>query len=151
MSKASRHSIPRICRLAASGGVRYGYKGAALASMAEVLSAVMTGMPHCNRLLSMAGPDFSTPRHLGHFFIVIDPKRFVSTELYNAAMCAYLSDLRTQCARAGKQVLAPGDREWAIEARRREQGIPIPKALNHDLNQLADRLHISRIQLGGHS
>ena len=133
------------------GGARYGYKGAALASMAEILSAIMTGMPHCSRLLGMGGPDFSTPRHLGHFFIVIDPKRFISAELYETAMRAYLIDLRSQRARAGSQVLAPGDREWAIEAQRREQGIPISKPLAQEFDRLADRLHIPRLQLGDQS
>jgi len=129
------------------GGMRYGYKGAALASMAEVLSAVMTGMPYCGRLLAMAGPDFSTSRHLGHFFMVIDPKRFISAELYEAGMRAYLDDLRAQPARPRTQVLAPGDREWAIEAQRLEEGIPIPVPLRQEFDQLADRLHIPRLQL----
>jgi ureidoglycolate dehydrogenase (NAD+) len=130
------------------GGSRYGHKGAALASMVEVLSAVMTGMPHCNRLLGMGGPDFSTPRHLGHFFIVVDPKRFLSADLYGNAMQAYLTDLRSQHARADRKVMAPGDREWAIEAQRREQGIPISKPLAQGFDQLADRLHIPRLLLG---
>lgn len=130
------------------GGLRYGYKGAALASMAEVLSAVMTGMPHCSQLLGMAGPDFSAPRHLGHFFIVIDPKRFVSAYLYDAAMRAYLSDLRAQPARPGTQVMAPGDREWAIEAQRLEHGIPISEPLWKEFDRLADRFHIRRLECG---
>jgi ureidoglycolate dehydrogenase (NAD+) len=130
------------------GGIRYGYKGAALASMAEILSAVMTGMPHCSRLLGMAGPDFSTPRHLGHCFIVIDPKRFASVELYNVAMRAYLSDLRAQPARPGTRIMAPGDREWNIEAERLKHGIPISEPLRREFDQLADRLHIPRLQCG---
>jgi ureidoglycolate dehydrogenase (NAD+) len=94
----------------------------------------------------MAGPDFSTPRHLGHSFIVIDPKRFMSTECYDAAMRSYLSDLRAQPARPSTQVLAPVDREWAEEALRLEHGIPISEPLNHEFDQLADRLRIPRLQ-----
>lgn len=130
------------------GGMHYGHKGAALASLAEVLSAMMTGMPHCSRLLAMVGPEFSTPRHLGHFFIVIDPDRFVSRELYDAAMHAYLSDLRRQPAREGARVMAPGDREWAIEAERAAHGIPISAPLWDEFDRLADRLAIHRLQRG---
>src|SRR5262249_22688595 len=99
-------------------------------------------------LLSMAGPDVSTPRHLGHFFIVIDPTRFVSRELYDSAMGAYLEDLRAQPAHPGTQVMAPGDREWAVEAQRRRDGIPISQALAHEFGHLADRLEIAQLQYG---
>ena len=128
------------------GGVQYGYKGAALASMAEVLSAVVTGMPYCSQLLSMAGPEFSTPRHLGHFFIVIDPQRFISADLYRLAMAAYLKDLRSQPARPGTRVMAPGDREWDIEAERARRGIPISSPLAAAFDLLADRLGIARFR-----
>jgi LDH2 family malate/lactate/ureidoglycolate dehydrogenase len=128
------------------GGINYGYKGAALASMVEVLSAVMTGMPHCSRLLGMAGPDFVTHRHLGHFFIVIDPSRFVSSEVYNQAMDAYLRDLRAVKGRKEMKVMAPGDREWAVEEDRQLHGIPVADQLKIDLDQLADNWGIGRIE-----
>jgi len=130
------------------GGVQYGYKGAALASVAEVLSSVMTGMGQCGRLLPMTGPDFSTPRHLGHFFIVLDPLRFVSADLYEAGMNAYLTDLRSQPARSGKRVMAPGDREWAVEAQRRRDGIPVSSSLEREFKALADQLSIQPPQFG---
>src|SRR5262249_22126206 len=114
------------------GGMQFGHKGAALASMAEVLSAVMTGMPHCGRLLRMDGEDMSTPRHLGHFFVVIDPSRFVPRPIYEQGMSAYLDDLRRQTSRPGKTVIAPGDREWATEEERSSSGIPIPESLDRE-------------------
>jgi LDH2 family malate/lactate/ureidoglycolate dehydrogenase len=127
------------------GGINYGYKGAALASMVEVLSAVMTGMPHCSRLLAMAGPNLVTHRHLGHFFIVIDPRRFVSSEIYNSAMNAYLDDLRAVSGRNGIKVMAPGDREWAVEQERQLHGIPVADQLKIDLDELADSLGVERL------
>lgn len=136
----------RSAALLPLGGIRYGYKGAALASMVEVLSAIITGMPHCSRLPGMAGPDLSTHRRLGHFFIVIDPHRFVSREIYSVAMEAYLRDLRTQAARQGMKVMAPGDREWLVEEDRQRQGIPVADHLKIDLDELADSLGIERLQ-----
>ena len=73
------------------GGVRFGYKGAALASMVEVLTSVLTGMPHCAQIPAMGGPDFTTRRKLSHYFIVIDPARYVSEEVYKACMREYLA------------------------------------------------------------
>lgn len=127
------------------GGVRFGYKGAALASMIEVLSSVMAGMPHCSRLPAMGGPDFTTRRKLGHYFIVIDPSRYVSRELYDAGIQEYLRDLRSQTGKPGKAVLAPGDREWSVADDRSRRGIPIATQLRAGLDALADRLQIPRI------
>jgi LDH2 family malate/lactate/ureidoglycolate dehydrogenase len=124
------------------GGLAFGYKGAALAAVSEILSAVFTGMPHCSRLIPMIGTDMSTPRTLGHFFIVIDPRRFVRKETYDAGMRAYLDDIRSQPSRPKKRVIAPGDREWATERERRERGIPVNETLERQFNELADRVGI---------
>ena len=128
------------------GGVLFGYKGAALASMIEVLTSVMTGMPYCALIPGMGGPDFTTRRKLGHYFIVIDARRYVSDEVYKISMREYLRDLRSQPGKGNGKVLAPGDREWAVADDRTRLGIPIPTQLRIDLNGLADRLQISRIR-----
>lgn len=125
------------------GGLAFGHKGAGLASVMEILSAVMTGMPHCADLLGMVGPDWTTPRRLGHFFIVIDPERFVPRALYDAGMAAYLANLRASPARDGKSVMAPGDREWKVEAERSANGIPVAPALKEAFDTLAGELSIA--------
>jgi LDH2 family malate/lactate/ureidoglycolate dehydrogenase len=128
------------------GGTVFGYKGAGLASMIEILCAVMTGSPHCSRLPAMKGPDFSTPRRLGHFFLVIDHRRFVSAQIYEAGMHAYLHDLRSQPAKTGRRVMAPGDREWSIVEERRDRGIPVMRHLRTELDELAGDLGIKKIK-----
>jgi LDH2 family malate/lactate/ureidoglycolate dehydrogenase len=128
------------------GGRLYGYKGAGLASMIEVLSAVMTGSPYCGQLIAMKGPDFSTPRRLGHFFLALDYRRFVSAEIYESGIRAYLHDLRNQPAKAGRKVMAPGDREWAVMEDRKQRGIPIMRRLREQLDHLSDELGVKRIE-----
>ena len=130
------------------GGTVFGYKGAGLASMIEILCAVMTGSPHCSRLPAMKGPDFSTPRRLGHFFLVIDCRRFVSARIYETGMNEYLYDLRSQRAKTGKSVLAPGDREWSVMEERTQRGIPIMSQLRAEFDCLSDKLHIEKIRYG---
>lgn len=119
------------------GGMSFGFKGAGLAGVLEILSAVITGSPHCSALPGMAGPDLSTPRRLGHLFIVLDPERFVPRAVYEAGMAAYLGDLRATSSRPGATVMAPGDREWTIEAERLASGIPVSAALRKAFDQLA--------------
>jgi ureidoglycolate dehydrogenase (NAD+) len=125
------------------GALQHGYKGAGLASMLEVFSAVLTGMPHCSQLLSMASGDISTPRHLGHFFIVINPSAFVPKPIYDIGMAAYLADLRASPARANSKVMAPGDREWQRSDDRSENGIPVSPGLNLEFKTLAHALGIA--------
>jgi ureidoglycolate dehydrogenase (NAD+) len=107
------------------GGRSWGYKGAGLASMVEVLSSALTGMVHGFRLISMEGPDMSTPRRLGHFFLVLNPVAFVPSAVYDDLMANYLADLRNQAAVDGGVVLAPGDKEAQEMERRRTMGIPL--------------------------
>jgi ureidoglycolate dehydrogenase (NAD+) len=125
------------------GGRTFGYKGAALASMVEVLSSVFCGMLHGFRLLSMAGPDFATPRRLGHFFMVLDPKCFLPEASYAARLKAYLDDLRAQPAVEGERVLAPGDPEALEAERRRRDGVPIALPTWTEFESLSSRYGVS--------
>jgi len=100
---------------------------------------VLTGMAHCSALLPMAGGDMSTPRRLGHFFIVTNPEAFVGRDTYERGMAAYLADIRRQPAKPGGRVMAAGDREWATEDRRAASGIPMAPALVGEYREIAAR------------
>jgi LDH2 family malate/lactate/ureidoglycolate dehydrogenase len=135
----------RLAALLPLGGLAFGHKGAGLASIMEVLCAVMTGSPNCVQLLSMGGPDFATPRRLGHFFLVVDPDRFVPRAVYDAGMAAYLASLRGAPAKPGRSVMAPGDREWAVETERNRLGIPLAPQQQAAFDGLADDLGVPRL------
>src|SRR5690606_8979143 len=109
------------------GGAEFGYKGAGLAGVATVLSAVINGATLDHELLPMFNySDTSTPRNLGAFVLAIDPEKFVGAAAFGEAMARYLAALRGAPSRpGGGPVMAPGDREWAEEARRAREGIPI--------------------------
>jgi LDH2 family malate/lactate/ureidoglycolate dehydrogenase len=108
------------------GGADFGFKGAALAGMVTLFSAVLTGGTLDHEMIRMAeSDDFATPRQMGHFCLAIDPDRFAGRSLFDAAITRYLAALRASAATAGQKVMAPGDREWAIEAERRRTGIPV--------------------------
>jgi LDH2 family malate/lactate/ureidoglycolate dehydrogenase len=106
-------------------GDEFGYKGAGLAGLVEILSAVLSGMRLSPELSPMAGPDFSTPRKLGAFVMALAPAAFVPEDIFQDGMERYLEQLRDSPARAGECVLAPGDREWAESDYRAVHGIPI--------------------------
>lgn len=109
------------------GGAEYGYKGAALAGVATLFSALLTGTTLDGDFIPMyGGGDSSTPRNMGHFVLVIDPDKFVGRELFGAMITRYLASLRGAAVRKGaERVMAPGDREWDEMAQRQAEGVPV--------------------------
>lgn len=109
------------------GGTDYGYKGAALAGVATLFSALLTGTTLDGDFIPMVGSDdISTPRNMGHFVLVIDPDKFAGRDAFGSAMLRYLESLRGAPVRPGaERVMAPGDREWEEMDRRRAEGIPV--------------------------
>ena len=109
------------------GGAEYGYKGAALAGVATLFSALLTGTTLDTDFIPMYGSgDVSTPRNMGHFVLVIDPDKFVGRAAFGIMIAQYLAQLRGSAVReGGARVMAPGDREWAERARRRVEGVPV--------------------------
>ncbi len=120
------------------GGTNFGFKGAGLAGMCEVLSSALTGMAFSNHLLNMGGPDYTTRRHLGHFFLVMKPEAFINPDVYREQMAGYLTDLRAQPARPETRIMAPGDREWTEETVRLKTGIPLDHIVWAEFVELAE-------------
>lgn len=107
------------------GGMDFGFKGAGLAGLVTLLSAILTGANVDCDIVPMFAGDFDTPRNLGHFCLAIDPERFVGRKIYETSIVAYLNRLRNSAGRDSKPILAPGDREWAVETERADNNIPI--------------------------
>jgi len=106
------------------GGLGYGYKGAGLAMMVEILCATLTGMPHGLRMGKFTGP--GKPVSIGHFFLLLKPQAFAATG-YEASIGAILADLRAQPAQPGQEVMAPGDPEKREAADRAARGVPLDR------------------------
>lgn len=119
------------------GGANYGYKGAGLAVMVDMLCSAFTGMLHGARLPSFGGDHVSWPARLGHFFIIFDTGAFQPRQAFASRVREFLADLRGQPARAGEKVMAPGDPEWAAFADRTANGMPIDAATWRTLGDYA--------------
>jgi LDH2 family malate/lactate/ureidoglycolate dehydrogenase len=131
-----------VAMLAPLGGA-FGFKGAAIAGLVEILSATLTGMKLSFDLLPMNGPDMTTPRGLGAFVLAIRPDAFVEKAVYEAGMQRYLATLRGSRPAANRSVMAPGDREWAEAERRAVEGIPIDPASNEAFAGFARRFGLT--------
>jgi LDH2 family malate/lactate/ureidoglycolate dehydrogenase len=118
---------PHQAKVLSPVGGAYGYKGAALAGLVEILSAPLTGMALSTELSPMYGSSTGAPRDMGGFALAIDPHAFIAPEIYGETIRRYLANIRSAAAAegAGGRPMAPGDREWAVEAERALHGIPV--------------------------
>ena len=129
---------PEDADMLAPLGGEFGFKGAGLAGMVEIFSAVLTGMRLSAEILPMPGPNISTPREMGAFVMALDPNAFAGGEAVRDGMERYLTALRASPARDGGTVMAPGDREWAEAARRRREGVPVDPDTAGEFERLAE-------------
>ncbi len=83
------------------------------------------------------------PLETSHMFTAWKIDAFVPVEEYRARFDEYTAMLRDSAPRdAARRVLVPGDPEWAEEAVRRRDGIPLHPAIYGDLGDLAAELEI---------
>ncbi|MFA1621724.1 Ldh family oxidoreductase [Rhizobium mongolense] len=130
---------PEQADMLAPLGGEFGFKGAGLAGLAEILSAVLTGMKLSFDIAPMPGPDFSTPRGLGAFVLAMKPEAFLDRHRFDAAMTRYLETLRNSPARDDLNVMAPGDREWKVAEDREKNGVELDPATAASFAALAAR------------
>lgn len=134
---------PHAVDMLAPLGAAFGFKGAALAGMAEIFSAVLSGANLSPEIAPMGGPDFATPRNVGAFVMAMKPDAFVDAETFRDGMQRYLAALRGSPGRSGRQVMAPGDREWVEADRRAVEGIPIDPVTQDAFAVLSARFGVS--------
>jgi LDH2 family malate/lactate/ureidoglycolate dehydrogenase len=122
------------------GGAQ-GYKGAGLAGLVEILSAPLTGMLLSTELNPMYGVSSGKPRDMGGFALAINPSAFVGPEIYGAIMSRYLVNIRAAIPAEGAagKPMAPGDREWAVEAERQQKGVPVDPVSIDAFEELTSR------------
>jgi LDH2 family malate/lactate/ureidoglycolate dehydrogenase len=131
-----------LTEMLAPVGAAFGFKGAALAGIAEIFSAVLTGMRLSFDIAPMNGEDMQTPRQLGAFVIAILPEAFGDRATFEAGMKRYVETLRTSQAREGAVVMAPGDREWKVARQRDAHGVELDPATKEAFHDLASRYDV---------
>jgi LDH2 family malate/lactate/ureidoglycolate dehydrogenase len=123
-----------------TGGTRAlgSHKGYGLGVIAQILAGALTGA--CFAPIRKRNATPTQPDDLGHFFLAIDPKRFVPDGDFGAAMDEILDVLRaTKPANAEQPVLIPGDPEFASREQRSRDGVPLPATLTSQIKGIAER------------
>ena len=116
--------------LAPVGGPDFGYKGAALGGMADVLGGILTGMRLSSDQDGLALGDTK----VGHFVMAIDPTLFMTLEAFGAGVQTYIDRFKAQPG-----TYAAGGPEWERRRKREAEGIPLPDGLYAELAAGAEK------------
>ncbi|WP_421695032.1 Ldh family oxidoreductase [Aestuariivirga sp.] len=116
--------------LAPFGGPDFGYKGAAIAGMAEVLGGILSGMRLSADQDGLALGDTK----VGHFVMAIDPTLFMTLEAFGAKLQTYIDTFSRQPG-----TYAAGGPEWERRRIREVDGIPLPDGLYAELTAAGTR------------
>lgn len=119
--------------LAPVGGVDFGFKGAGLAGLAEVLGGILTGMRLSFEQDGLALGD----TQLGHFVMAIDPTIFMPLAVFGNRLQAYIGAFRREPG-----IHAAGGPEWEHRRRREMDGIPLPAGVYAELQAAAGKAGI---------
>ncbi|MSU91475.1 FCD domain-containing protein [Rhodobacteraceae bacterium 2CG4] len=138
---------PDEARMLAPLGGGFGYKGAGLAGISEILSAALPGAPLSHELPPMISDDMETPRRLGAFVLALDPAAFAGLDIFTETLRRYRDTIRASATAPGATVMAAGDREWEEARRRRASGILLDMTAVEALARFGEETGIPPLEL----
>lgn len=120
------------------------HKGSGLAMMVELLSATLPGAQPADALRDPTHPAAPGAGGVGHFFLVLDPRRWRGGEAADREPGADVDAMVDQVRRTppldpAHPVQVAGDPERAQRAQREREGVPLPMALVEALRGVAGR------------
>ena len=139
LGKATAAFLP----LGGAGELLAGYKGYGLATMVEILSASLCGGAFLKDLLGFAQDGSRRPFMLGHFFLAIDIGHFVPLEVSRSITGQIMRALQDARKVPGQdRIYVAGEKEHEMETRVRQQGVPVNRNLQRELQTMRDELGI---------
>lgn len=123
------------------------YKGAGLALVVGILTAILTGAAFGREIRGFY-ENLSDPHNTGHLMLALRVAHFMPLAAFRHRMDAVVDELKASRLAAGATaILLPGEPELLTVRRRRREGIPVPAGLAAELDGLAERLG-TRARLG---
>lgn len=120
--------------LAPVGGAEFGFKGAGLAGVAEILGGILCGM----RLSAEQDRGALADTGLGHFVMAIDPALFMPMAAFGDRLKGYFDGFQKEPG-----IHPAGGPEWERRRQRDAGGIPLPEGLYAELKAAAVKAGIS--------
>ncbi|SDB18586.1 Ldh family oxidoreductase [Eubacterium oxidoreducens] len=118
-----------------------GYKGYGYVTVVEILSAALANGLFLKDLSGKNEDGSIHPYHLGHFFIVIDPEKFVGLEAFKKTAGEILRQLRaSEKAPGHERIFTAGEKEYEAWLERKDKGVPLTKAVQEEFAEIRNEL-----------
>ena len=125
------------------GELTGGYKGFGYATVVEILSTALQDNDYMKMLNGVDENGKPKPILLGHFFIAIDPSKFMGVELFKKITGTILRELRASKKAPGQErIFTAGEKEYLAWQYRKEHGCPVPVSLQKNMIDIRDRFHL---------
>jgi LDH2 family malate/lactate/ureidoglycolate dehydrogenase len=112
------------------GDVLGGYKGFGYALVVEILSAALQDGAFMKQLNGFDENHKAIPYPLGHFFIAIDPERFMGLETFKRIAGTICREIRASRKAPGQdRIYTAGEKEYEAWQYRKHHGCPVPESL----------------------
>ncbi|MFT5086488.1 MAG: LDH2 family malate/lactate/ureidoglycolate dehydrogenase [Candidatus Latescibacterota bacterium] len=113
------------------------HKGYGLTLFIEILAGLLGGAPYFGIARDQV-EDHMHEKGIGHFFMAIDPSRFMPLSDFKAAVASMVTGIKSSPRMPGtEEILVPGELEFRRRNAGLERGIPLATAAIEKLNELA--------------
>jgi len=113
------------------------HKGYGLTLLVEILAGLLGGAPYFGVKRGDVG-EHMRDRGIGHFFMAIDPARFMPVPAFRQAVAEMASDIKASKKMPGvEEILVPGEMEERLRRERLRLGIPLAGTTIDALRELA--------------
>ncbi len=102
------------------------YKGFGLGMMVDIFCGILANGFISKDILAMYDSPIEAKRKVSHFFMVIDPSKFLPIEAFKENMQSMVDRIREMPQLADEQPMVPGDPEKRTKKERLVTGIPMP-------------------------
>lgn len=117
-----------------------GYKGYGFSMVVEILSAALQDGSYLKMLNGFDDEGKKIPYPLGHFFIAIDPEKFMGLETFKKIAGNICRGVRnSQVAPGEERIYTAGEKEYDAWQYRKVHGCPVPPSLQKVMVELRDR------------
>jgi len=119
-----------------------GAKGYSVSLMLDVLSGVLSGAAFGPYLFNMWN-DFKNPQNVGHYFTVLDVKKFLPLDEFKQKVDTMIRDIKTSPRAKGvEEIFLPGEMEYRKREKRLVNGIPLGPKTFSDLLEIGARMNL---------
>lgn len=129
-----------LAPLGGLGEITGGYKGFGYAMVVEILSAALQDGSYLKALNGFDEKGNKIPYPLGHFFMAIDPERFMGLETFKRVAGNICRDIRNSEKAPGEErIYTAGEKEHIAWEYRKVHGCPVPDSLQKVMIELRNR------------